>query len=243
MLKALFAAVSVVATLLSPASSQAQTRASERGLIVFLNMYTGDKGFWMDEWYKTETASALVSITLITGGAYGSRKFLVRNQAKVSSLLQAVREMNADPKIKAIDLLVYTHGRPNELNVIYEGLGMLQPLTTWVPLREIAEPIARLGSKKLRAVFADACFSATHNDEWLAAGFKAASGTIGIDCNQSRDVDLFLSRWVRGRSFAAAVSAANAEPTAPLLDRSYDDGNSRKAFQGQAGLTIDSPTY
>lgn len=226
-----------------PGSARAQVPPSARGLVVFLNMYTGDRGLKLDSWYKMETAGALFAIQSETAFAYGAKRILYRDDARVSNLVRAVRELDADPRIQAIDLIVYTHGLPDQLNVVYEGLGLLHSKTEWVPIREVTERVRAIGSRKLRAVFADSCFSSTHTDEWLEAGFKVAAGTRKVDYNQSRDLALFLSRWVAHGTFARAIDDANHEFTTGYLDSRKSDGDSRKSFRGKASLRINSPVF
>lgn len=220
--------------------AHAQTKPSERALIVFLNMYTADKGAFLNRWYKSETSHALKMILGKTRGAYGDTVVLYRDQVRLSKLLEAIRKLNANPSIRAIDLIVYTHGSPTELKLVNEP-GDVSQFASWNALVDISAKVRAIGSKKLRALYSDACFSAAHNEEWLKAGFKVASGSIKVDANQDRDLALFLKRWVRGEKFERGIKAANRERSAVFLDWVTKDGNSRKRFSGNGALTIASP--
>ena len=220
---------------------------SERGLVVVLNMYTGENNAIMNQWYKSETSGALLAIALGTHHAYAKTKLLYRDEAKLSGLVEGIRELNEDPNIKAIDLIVYVHGRPDSLKLVYEGLGLLHPLTEWTPIQEITDRIKKIGSRKLRVVFSDACYSKSHNDKWLDAGFKVSSGSIAEDENQSKDLVRFLARWVKNQSFKIAIEDSNREMTYPVLDKIMRGfgykANSRKEWLGDDSLTIDSAIH
>lgn len=220
--------------------THAQSQPAERGLIVFLNMYTADGSAFLNAWFKAETEHARKMILKKTKSAYGRTLLVVRDQTRLSNLIAAIRSLDSDPKIRAIDMIVYTHGSPTALKLINEP-GRSKELASWVHIQDVTEPVFWLQSKKLRAMYSDSCYSAGHADEWLQAGFKTMAGSIGIDSNQDRDLARFLDKWVQGATFESSIDAANREPTTPVMDRFNSDGNSRKRYSGNGAITILTP--
>lgn len=212
--------------------------ASERALIAFVNMYTGDRGFIKDKIYFAETLTATRAVQTFASH-YGYIRYLTAREAKLGSFYVEIAKLEADPTVRAIDVVIYVHGKPRFLNVVNEGLGLLQAQTRDVPVDSIVDRVRALRPKKLRALYSDACYGSKHLEDWKRAGFRVAAGSRGVDTNHECDLILFLRAWTQGADFARAIDAANG----CWMNRATDfliDGDSFKERSGQVALTISS---
>lgn len=219
----------------------ADVPSQNRALVIVLNMYTADRGWILDQWYLAETKGSAKIIQRAVKGHYQKVIWLYRNRAQYSLFKDTLVELERDPTIEAIDALVYVHGEPDALNFIYDVDPKGRPLDHFVPTETVAQEIRSLGLTKLRAMFSDACYSGSHRDTWLEAGFKVAAGAVGVDSNQGRDVGIFFRRWVAGQPFKRSVRAANRELTYRLFDLTQRNGNSFKVWRGNGDITISDP--
>jgi hypothetical protein len=223
-----------------PVTPMTSVPPQNRALIVFLNMYTADRGWLLDRWYLNETITSARSIERNARRHYGKIIWLYRNQAQYALLRSTLLELEQDANIQTVDAIVYVHGEPERLNFVESVDSRGKPIDHFLNVSFIQEDLKSLQLTKLRALFSDACYSAFHRDEWLAVGFKVASGAIGIDNNQGRDVSLFLKSWTSGATFRQAIARANRELTYRLFDRTSRNGNSFKVWMGDAQVKIDS---
>ncbi|MBS1960195.1 MAG: hypothetical protein JST80_12030 [Bdellovibrionales bacterium] len=212
---------------------------NERALIAVINVNTKDKGFKLNAWYALEDIGARACIKTNAGSSYGYVRYLVGRNASLTNLARLIRSLDSNPSIKAIDLIVYIHGMPGQLKFINETKGKGEPYAKFLNMSEITERVKATGSQKLRAVYSDACYSASHVEGWLDAGFKIASGNVAVDSNQSRDLGKFLRNWTDNETFEYSIQRANTEGTYHTTDKWVKNGNSFKQWSGHGAVTID----
>lgn len=99
----------------------------------------------------------------------------------------------------------------------------------------------------LRMVYGLNCYGASLAPTWLALGAKAVNGAIGVNWLPEPSLSLFLTHWLRGKSFSNAVieSHKHALKVGRLLWPDRADGcedphitGSRQIIYGQHDLTI-----
>jgi hypothetical protein len=100
---------------------------------------------------------------------------------------------------------------------------------------------------KLRMVYSTACFGITHADNFVKAGFAAASGSKKVNANSPAEYPMFLSLWVAGFKFSDCINMAENRGVSIVTDAALnalfqDLGgvNSDKHIKGVGNITIDS---
>jgi hypothetical protein len=161
--------------------------------------------------------------------------------ATTDNLISTLDEVGATDDIQAIDLFVLLHGSPNRLE--FHDRSWFAP--------DMAAQIAGLGlGPRLRLVYSTACYGATHNDDFLQAGFKAAIGARGVNSNSAFELPMLLNLWALGKSVKDALRLGDKPATRKLADEAakafgrlsnlswVDEVNSQKLLSGNAMLTI-----
>lgn len=187
--------------------------------------------------YRYEETRAAMKIERDLGGAYRKIRFLTGHGATHDGFLAALAEAEREPAVKAVDVIVYLHGHPGEVGFVDTGFYPMDRLRDEI----LALPSAASGGRKLRALYSDACYGETHMADWLRAGFRAVSGSVGTDANWSLDLNRFMNAWRKGKSFGAAIDRANSVWATKLMDRVVR-GDSTKRTDGETSFTIDLPT-
>jgi hypothetical protein len=186
--------------------------------------------------YRYEESRAVAKIRRELGREYGRVSIFTGGEAGHDSFLRAIREAELDPAIRAIDAIVYLHGHPGEIGFV--DTGFYDVATARDELLSIAAETG--GGGKLRALYSDACYGASHVADWLRAGFRVASGSVGVDTNWSRDLSRWMDAWTGGDRFGEGIRRANRVAVTRLTDWIIH-GDSRKVVEGDAALGIDSP--
>jgi hypothetical protein len=186
---------------------------------------------------------SVTEITLKDDYAPDQYRALLDEMATTGNLVATLAELGALPDIQAIDLLVLLHGSPDRLEFHDRS---------W-PTPDMATELGGLGiSPKLRLVYSTACFGATHNDDYLRAGFKAAIGARKVNTNSAFELPMLLNLWALGKNAKDALRLGDKPATRNLADgaaRAFgrlsnlwwvNEVNSQKVLSGNAALTIET---
>jgi hypothetical protein len=172
----------------------------------------------------------------VLGPAYGSFVSLAGTEATQQKFLDALENLAADQNIMAIDVILNVHGSPG---TIYFDEG-------WVMAATLADQIQSLNAgAKLRALYSGACYGASQADAFRKAGFKVASGALGVNADAAVAYPTFLGLWGTGNAFHSAVEASSSPVTRVPQDQlaraaGFSDVNSEKQIFGQGELSITS---
>lgn len=227
----------LVFCLTSPCVFAAGITKSERDLIAIVNLSRLAK---FKPNYRYEEGRAVRKIRRDLGPEYRRVRILQSEQATHGEFLRALAESESDPSVKAIDVIVYLHGRPGSLGFVDTGFYPMDRLRDEI----LALPASAGGApRKLRALYSDACYGESHLDDWIRAGFRTASGSVGTDTNWSMDLKKFMLAWREGKTFGHGIARANTVWSTGLMDW-IAKGNSRKMTAGAIDFSIDkSPAY
>jgi hypothetical protein len=213
------------------AGDAAKVTRNERDLIAIVNLSLLKNHRFH---YVYEEDRAVMKIKRDLRKKYRRIHLLTGKHATHDEFLNAIADTEADPGVKAIDVVVYLHGQPGAIGFVDTGF---YPVTL---LRD--EILAQAGGspRKLRALYSDACYGETDMTDWLRAGFRAVSGSVGVDANWSLDLNKFMRAWARGKTFGYAIGRANSVWATKLMDR-IAGGDSFKKTEGATDFTIDRP--
>jgi hypothetical protein len=188
---------------------------------------------WLYHWLDNN-ALTVPKVTLLA--RYQRIRELTGDQATVETLLRTLEQEASDPQIRAIDVLVNLHGSPRQL-WFAEGA---------ISTQRLADRIADLQiEEKLRLLYSTACYGALHASDFVRAGFRVASGAIGVNANGAHDYPTQLLYWGLGAPYARALAAGNNRLITRAFDElarqaDFEDVNSIKLAVGWGATTIGS---
>lgn len=224
----------LAALLMTPEADASAVGKGERDLIAIVNLSLMKK-FKLN--YQYEEGRAVRKIRRELGREYRKIRVLKNKEATHDGFLRALAEAEADPSVKAIDVIIYLHGQPGSIGFVDTGFYPMDRLRDEI----LSLPSSTGGSpRKLRALYSDACYGESHIDDWLRAGFQVASGSVGVDANWSMDLKKFMLAWRKGKSFGYGIARANTVWSTGLMDW-VAGGNSEKVVAGALEFTIDQP--
>jgi hypothetical protein len=92
-------------------------------------------------------------------------------------------------------------------------------------------------------VYNTSCFGASHADNLIGAGFKAAAGAAKVNANSPTEYPAVLAMWAAGASFSTAITTGDNPSTRKHLDAiakqaKFSPVDSQKSVQGNGSLTI-----
>ena len=207
----------------------------ERALLVVANLSDGgDARFqWLYQWLDenaVNVAKVLMKrhyrhIDTLSGSSVTSFGFVDR----IVSLAQ-------DPDTKVLDVLLNLHGSRGILH-FDDG-----PITS----SELGNQLRAADLKhQLRLLYSTACYGATHARDFVKAGFRTASGAVGVNANGTYDYPTQLFHWGMGGTYKSVVKAGNHRVgivTHDTIARAFgfDDVNSEKIIEGKKFTRITS---
>jgi len=209
-------------------------KKSNRALLFVCSIVHGgqDRLRWM---YQFAEASGEVLADTILGTKYDTIVKLTGPGITRQAFVETLNRLGLNPQIEAIDVIMMVHGLPGKL-CFQDGDATVSKLA-----REIRD----LGIQpKLRLYYSTACFGASHAEYMLAAGFDAAVGAVGENCNSATEYPTVLTMWAWGHSIKDAVASGETAITripADAMARAlgFRKANSDKELFGKLGTKID----
>ena len=167
---------------------------------------------------------------------YGTVEKLVGSQATKNGFITTVSSLGSSQAVRAIDVIVNLHGANNQLFFEDGGVSTSSLKNDLLALN--------LGSK-LRLLYSTACYGRSHADDFVASGFSAASGAVGVNANSATEYPIVLTMWAAGAKFRDAISVGEnvltREPSDELAKlMGFPDANSDKVIHGNGAITINS---
>lgn len=213
----------------------------ERALIAVVNMAAGREkpNSIRTNMYEREERHAIQMIEARTKDYYGKVVLLFREETNEPHFLETLKELAADNKIKAIDMIIYVHGHNADYSEKAPALGLYHSENKFSLTSELSYQVRQVAQNKLRMLYSDACWGVTHNQDWLNAGFIAVAGAQKVDGNHSVDLKRFFKKWVTGEKFGEAIRFANGNIVGKMMDWVIS-ADSTKVPVGDLDLTIDS---
>jgi hypothetical protein len=227
------------------ATAQATVTKSQRNAVVFVSdLSTGLSGPEKAFYQGVEKAAYLTAVTILSP-VYHSVFQVEGADATEVALRNALSAATSSSSITAVDLIFVTHGLDH--GVVFAN----NTITSINTVRD--DLLAHLSSTqraKLRIVFSTACFGSSHRAAWIGAGFKAASGSLGVYSDSASSYVPFLGAWALGQSFGSSIIVANLADAFHVWDNLANatflpntnfpgQANSTRAVSGNANLTID----
>lgn len=215
--------------------------ASARRLVVAsATTLTGRKNLkWLYQFL--DVAGAVVADQLLKD-KYAAVTYLRGAEVTSDALVAALRSAARSPGTKVVDLVLMVHGLKTSQVVLAAPGGAVD-----VAASDLGASIAAaVPAGKLRLCYSTACYGATHNDAWLAAGFRASIGARQTNANSATELPTLLSMWRDGHTVKDALARGEDPLTRIPADQlarfvgKFKDANSDKVLVGDGTITIDS---
>jgi hypothetical protein len=212
-----------------------KVKRKRRVLLVVANLTTwGRKD--LERLYEWLDANAVNVAKLILGARYRRVYALTGADAAADKFVSTLTELATNPHNQAIDVLLHLHGER----------GRLWFADDVIQTSELAGLIAEQQIQdKLRLLYSTACYGATHAPDFVEAGFRVASGAVGVNANSPHDYPTQLLYWGLGSPYRNALAAGNSEPLTKVFDKmarklKFTDVNSFKKAVGRKKTSITS---
>jgi hypothetical protein len=212
----------------------------ERVLLVVANLVLGDNGSnggnyqslyeWLDRY-------AVLVANLLMRPVYRVVESLTKDQVTLGAFLDRVVSLAGDPETKALDVFFVVHGSPGR--VYFDDVSI-----TTADLREQLK--ATDLADRLRLLYSTACYGASHAGDFIEAGFRTASGAVGVCANGPYDFPTQLLKWGTAHTYKSTVKAGNNPVFRVIHDNAakvmgFTDVNSEKIIAGKKYTRITSP--
>lgn len=238
-------------SVLTSLSAYAGVTKSQRALVVISELEQNS----YPELAPLYTALEAITVAVprnVLSAQYAQTKILNNASATFSNLKTTLYGLAANPNIKAIDMIVNTHGLDEEL-YFYDGGWRMSEVQ-----EELLSPDAPYTGttvsalkKKLRMLYSTACFGASHNNQWNAIGFDVSAGALGVNANAQVEYGGVIGAWASGAAFQVGFAISNTDAAlavndAPLRLAGQMAGNflretnSKKVLRGRSAVTINS---
>lgn len=211
---------------------------SQRALVVVSYLSASEK--WFDG-YNFIEASGMATVDLFLKGKYSCIEKLKDSNATKAKFLSKLSTLAAKSTIKAIDVIMMTHGATNTLYFYKSSGSKLDPVNT----STLEADIKALNiSSKLRLVYSTACFAASHNDNFVDAEFAVSVGAKGVNTNSATEFPIVLGMWGGGDKISTAITwgekGYEVFDAIAKLNKNWKDADSDKDIYGRGSITIDS---
>lgn len=241
----------LLASALSSVTAFAAVNANQRALVVVSELDEHSYPELRPLYTALEAITVSVPRNLLSA-TYASTKILNGESATLSNLKETLYRLAANPNIKAIDMIVNTHGLDEEL-FFHDGGRTMSHIQ-----EELLSPDApfntahtRAMKRKLRMLYSTACFGASHNNEWNAIGFDVSAGAIGVNVNAEAEYGGVLGAWAAGTPFSTGFAISNTDAALAVTDGPLRLAgqlagnflrftNSKKRLRGNTAITINS---
>ena len=210
-------------------------KRKQRVLLVVANLTTHGREdlAWVYKWLD---ANSLNVATFLLGALYRRVYTLTGDEVTVDNFVGQLERLAANPKTKAIDVLINLHGWKGKLWFV-EGP---------IKVKRLADLIAEVHVEhKLRLLYSTACYGASHALDFVRAGFRVASGAVGVNANGAHDYPTQLLYWAMGATYKSALAAGNNKLITSVYDKlarkfDFEDVNSKKIAVGRKKTKITS---
>ena len=210
---------------------------SQRALVVVCYLSASKK--WFDG-YNFIEASGMATIDLLIAGKYGTVTKLKDANATKAKFLSTLKTLGAKSTIKAIDVIMMTHGNPNKLYFYKNDDNKEETIST--PALGADIKALKLESK-LRLLYSTACYGSSHNNDFVNAGFCASVGAKAINTNSATEFPIVLGSWGGGDKISTAISWGEQGyvvfDAIAKLSKDWEDSNSDKDILGDGSIRID----
>ena len=207
---------------------------ADRVLLLASNVSgTSTKFEWLYRWLDDNAVSLGRQIT---APHYQKVSVLKGDQLTRPAFVTRVRTLSNTPGVRAVDVFLNLHGLRDGLKFA-DGKARIEDLC------------GELGALNLghrwRLLYSTCCWGALHAPHFVRAGFKTASGSLGINANGPYDFPTQLTKWVAGRTYFSAVHAANNQTMREIHDGlaelfGFKNVDSTKVIEGVKSLRITS---
>ncbi|MEN9686943.1 MAG: hypothetical protein RLZZ28_2729 [Bacteroidota bacterium] len=211
---------------------------SQRALVVVSYLSASTK--WFDG-YNFIEASGMTTVDLFLSGKYSCIEKLKDSSATKTNFLNKLSTLAAKSTIKAIDVIVMTHGANNTL-YFYKSSGDKMDAVGMGTLENDIKALSTGG--KLRMLYSTACYGSSHNDNFVDAGFKVSVGAKGVNTNSATEFPIVLGMWGGGDKISTCIAwgekGYGVFDAIAKLNKNWKDANSDKDVYGRGSITIDS---
>jgi hypothetical protein len=206
-----------------------------RALLVVSNLTT--RGRTDLQWlYQFLDGAGVELAEQLMGPQYGTVEKLAGAQVTKQGFLTAVSALGSKQAVRAIDVIVNLHGANQEL--FFEDGG--------VSTASLKHDLLALNlGHKLRLLYSTACYGRSHAGAFVASGFTAASGAVGVNANSATEYPIVLTMWAAGAKFRDALAVGEnvltrepADEIAKLMG--FPDADSDKVIHGNGAITINA---
>jgi hypothetical protein len=125
---------------------------------------------------------------------------LTGSKATSNGFLDSIQALAQDPQTRAVDVFLVLHGLEGKLH-FDDGFITSAGLKTRLQDLDLAH--------RLRLLYSTACYGASHAGDFVEAGFRVASGALGINANGPVDYPVQLHEWGDNKRYQTAVNAGN----------------------------------
>lgn len=187
-------------------SAFAEVNASQRALVVISELDEHAYTELLPLYQAMEAITVAVPRTVLSP-LYAQTKILANSSATLSNLKTTLYRLAANPSIKAIDMVVNTHGLSEEL-YLYDGGHRMSEIQDELlsPDASFTQASTNVMRRKLRMLYSTACFGASHNNQWNAIGFDVSAGAVGVNANAEAEYGCVLGSWAAGASFSVGFA-------------------------------------
>ncbi len=186
--------------------------------------------------YQWLDSNAISLGKFLTDRHYGRVSTLTGAQVTSSGFVTRVRVLAKASGSDALDVFLNVHGSARSLRFA----------NGWTKMSTVRDQLGDLDlGHRFRLLYSTACYGAEHAPEFVAAGFRTASGAVGVNTNGPYDFPTQLTKWVRGDTYQDAVRAANNRVMLTFHDRlarhaGFSNVDSKKLIFGTKQLRITS---
>ena len=194
---------------------------------------TSNRYRWLYRWLDD---NAISLGRQITAPHYQKVSILKGDQLTREAFVTRVRILGKTVGVKAVDVFLNLHGLRDGVKFA-DGKARVEDLCDELEALNLGH--------RWRLLYSTCCWGAQHAPHFVRAGFKTASGSLGINANGPYDFPTQLTRWVGGSTYAAAVHAANNQTMREIHDGlaelfGFDNVDSAKVIEGVKSLRITS---
>ena len=182
-----------------------------------------------------------VETTLRLLSSHYRQIYVIRgSQATCRKVLETLVSLAGSPGNQAVDFFLQLHGEPGEL-FFYDQRVFAKDFS--------ARLRAQTEGLRFRLLYNTSCYGDSHSQYFLAAGFKAAIGSLKVNANAATEFPVFCRLWGSQGFFRKRVRPlkevlAKADRPAPrfvadsLARRYFKEADSKKIIRGNSMLTI-----